>query len=388
MTKPSQTPNQNFPDNVLYQADNLDILRGMNSETVDLIATDPPFNTRQVRSGAAGAYPDKWKWGSPDRSPNEVDPKWLEQIKETNPPLAQVIQTAGSCHSQDMAAFICFLGIRLIEMHRVLKPTGSLYIHCDQNANSYIRLALDAIFSATNLRNEIAWRRYGSHNDAKNYGRVYDTILYYTKRGKATWNGIWQDLNQGYVQKTYRHHDQRGRYRTAPLHTGGLSGRGYRYEFRGYNREWRYPGQRMQQLEAEDRIRQGRDGQGIPERKVYLHENKGKPISNFWDDVPALTGQNEERTGAPDQKPLALYERMILASSNQGDLVLDPFAGSGTTLIAAQKNGRRWVGIDRRADTRLHLLTRLKRIQPQAKHEFHFRTTAPTRSLSATEIMD
>ena len=147
---------QNFPDNTVYELDNLDVLRGMNSETVDLIATDPPFNTKRNRSGSAGFYVDKWKWGDEGKLPdqwacNEVHPIWLEEIKDQNPALYEVIEAAAACHGDDIAAFLCFLSVRLLEMNRVLKPTGSLYLHCDHTANAYIRMALDAIFGAKNF---------------------------------------------------------------------------------------------------------------------------------------------------------------------------------------------------------------------------------------------
>ena len=148
---------QNFPDNTIYELDNLDVLRGMNSGTVDLIATDPPFNTKRNRSGTAGFYVDNWKWGNTGILPdqwawNEVHPLWLEEIKDDNRALFEVIEAAGHCHGQDIAAFLCFLSVRILEMHRVLKPTGSLYLHCDHTANAYIRMALDAIFGAKNFQ--------------------------------------------------------------------------------------------------------------------------------------------------------------------------------------------------------------------------------------------
>ena len=396
---------QNFPDSTIYELDNLDVLRGMNSETVDLIATDPPFNTRQNRSGTAGHYVDSWKWGDTGKLPdqwawNEVHPIWLEEIRDDNPALFEAIETAAHCHGQDIAAFLCFLSVRLLEMHRILKPTGSLYLHCDHTANAYIRLALDAIFGAKNFRNEIVWRRYGSHNDAsRRYGRVHDTILFYSKSQHYTWTDPRENLEEEYVTKTYRNQDERGVYRTAPLHAGGLSGGGYDFEFHKFKRTWRYSKTRMKELEADNRIRRGRDGKGVPERKVYLHESKGMPMSDWWDDIKALTGQNKERTGFPDQKPLALYERILLASSNEGDLVLDPFAGSATTLIAAQNNGRRWVGIDRLPDSSFHLVCRILGIRAKeaeemrqrpdladwlnsqlAQHKSHFRTEPPVRT--------
>ena len=160
---------QNFPDNTIYELDNLDVLRGMNSETVDLIATDPPFNTKRNRAGSAGFYVDNWKWGDTGKLPdqwawNEVHPVWLDEIRDDNRALFEVIEAAGHCHGDNIAAFLCFLSVRLLEMHRILKPTGSLYLHCDHIANAYIRMALDAIFGAKNFRNEIVWCYTGPSN--------------------------------------------------------------------------------------------------------------------------------------------------------------------------------------------------------------------------------
>ena len=185
---------QNFQDNTIYELDNLDVLRGMNSETIDLIATDPPFNTRQNRSGTAGHYVDNWKWGDTGKLPdqwawNEVHPVWLDEIKDENPNLYEVIETTEHCHGQDIAAFLCFLSIRLLEMYRVLKPTGSIYLHCDHTANAYIRLAMDAIFGAKNFRNEIVWKRATAHSDAGRYGNISDAIMFYGKTRETTWNG-------------------------------------------------------------------------------------------------------------------------------------------------------------------------------------------------------
>ena len=163
---------QNFPDNTIYELDNLDVLRGMNSETVDLIATDPPFNTRRNRAGTAGFYVDNWKWGDTGKLPdqwawNEVHPIWLEEIRDENPALYEVIEATEHCHGKDIAAFLCFLSVRLLEMHRVLKPTGSIYLHCDHTANAYIRMAMDAIFGARNFRNEITWERTRGRSDGR-----------------------------------------------------------------------------------------------------------------------------------------------------------------------------------------------------------------------------
>ena len=193
---------QNFPDNTLYELDNLPVLRGMNSETVDLIATDPPFNTKRNRSGTAGFYEDTWKWGDPNKRPdqwkwNEVHPKWLEEIKDNEPALYQVIEAARVCHDEGIAAFLCFLSVRLLECRRILKPTGSIYLHCDHNANSYIRMSMDAIFGKNNFRNEIVWHYYNvASTSRKSFGRKHDTILFYSKSKTTSFS--WDDMREPY----------------------------------------------------------------------------------------------------------------------------------------------------------------------------------------------
>ena len=404
---------QNFPDNIIYELDNLDVLRGMNSETVDLIATDPPFNTRQNRSGAAGHYVDNWKWGDTGKPPNqwawnEVRPIWLEQIRDDNRTLYEVIVAAGYCHSQNIAAFLCFLSVRLLEMHRILKSTGSLYLHCDHAANAYIRLALDATFGAKNFRNEIVWvRNVTRKGDMKKaLGHDTDNIFRYSKGNNLTWNkeAVTKPYNlQNLSEKTrrqYNKQDHDGRlWRLTEItdpHQNPESS--CTYEVMGVTRTWRWTKDRMKREINSGRIIQISPG-NVPRYKRYLDEQKGLYLNNVWGDIPNLTGTTSERTGFPDQKPLALYERILLASSNEGDLVLDPFAGSATTLIAAQNNGPRWVGIDRLPDSSFHLVCRMLGIRAKeaeeirqrtdladwlnsqlAQHKSHFRTEPPVRT--------
>ena len=299
----------NFPDNVLYHSDNLEVLRGMNSETVDLIATDPPFNTQRNRSGTAGFYVDNWRWGDTDVLPdswkwNEVHPIWLEQIKDDNPALCEVIEAAQYSHSDDLAAFLCFLSVRMIECHRILKPTGSLYLHCDHSAGHYIKLCLDAIFGAKNFRNEIVWAYTRARPAGKQFARLHDTIFYYSKSNKE-----WT-FNKHLMQ--------------VPLSAEAL---------------------KVKKIVRKDGT-------------VWERKRDTKDMADWWPDVNLATG-SKERTGSPDQKPLKLYERIILASSNEGDLVLDPFAGCATTLIASKNNNRRFVGIDRRKDFLFHVVCRM-----------------------------
>ena len=294
---------QNFPSNTIYELDNLDVLRGMNSETVDLIATDPPFNTKRNRAGTAGFYVDNWKWGDTGKLPdqwawNEVHPIWLDEIRDDNPALFEVIEAAEHCHGPDIAAFLCFLSVRLLEMHRILKPTGSLYLHCDHTANAYIRMALDAIFEAKNFQNEIVWYYSGGGASKKRFARKHDTIFFYSKSKDWIFN----------VDAVRTEH----KWTSGQLRADG-SNRNY-------------------------------EGGKIPDDIIEMH---------------SIMPWAHERTGSPDQKPLALYERIVLASSNEGDLVLDPFAGCATTIMAAKNNGRRWVGIDRRPDARHHVVCRM-----------------------------
>ena len=341
---------KNFRNRTLYHGDNLEFLRGINSETIDLVATDPPFNKGRdfhatPDSLAAGArFHDRWSWEK------DVEGEWIDQIKTDWPAVQEVIDAANHTWGEDMGAFLCYMGVRLMEMHRLLKPTGSLYLHCDDTASAYLTMLLDAIFGRRNRRAIVTWKRYGSHNDASGYGRVCDVLLYYVKQdGEHTWNGAFIDLDEEYVQKTYRMDDGdgRGRYRTGPLHaSAGHSGGGYDYTFRGYTRTWRYPQGGMRKLEQDGRIYQGRGGKGVPQRKIYLADSKGRPVGNLWDDIDGLNSGNEESTGYPTQKPVDLYRRIILASSNEGDMVLDPFCGCATTLIAAEQTQREWIGMD------------------------------------------
>ena len=382
------TTRQNFKNRTLFHGDNLDFLRGMNSETVDLIATDPPFNKNRdfhatpdsLTKGAR--FVDRWRWDE------DVHPEWVDQIKDDWPGVHSVVEAARMASGDDMAAFLCWLGVRLVEMRRVLKPTGSIYLHIDHTAHAWTKALMDAVFGRKQFRNEIVWRRYGSHNDSGRFGHVHDTLLAYGRNHAPTWNGQWKPLDAEYVEKAYRHNDARGRYRTGPLHSGGLSGGGYKYEFRGYTRAWRYPPESMNRLESEDRIHQARGGQGIPERKIYLDDSRGVPVPDLWDDIGALTGKNNERVGYPTQKPLALYERIIKASSNPGDMVLDPFAGCATTCVAAERLDRQWVGMDIWQGAHGIVVQRLqdnRQLLREPNPEVHYETAIPTRTDEATQ---
>ncbi len=264
----------------LYQGDNLTFLQQLPDASIHLIATDPPFNkNRDFYSAAADAgFRDKWSWDA------DVQPDWIESIRAEAAALWAVIETARIAHSQSMSAYLCWLGIRLLEMRRVLRADGSLYLHIDGAAQAYVKLLLDALFGADNCRNEIVWLYKTGGVSKRWFSRKHDTILFYSKSQAYTFH-----LQR---EKSYLRH---------------------KYGFAN--------------IEIEQ------DAQGYF-RRVAMRD--------VWD-IPALRGNQAEATGYPTQKPLALYERIISASSNPGDIVLDPFCGSGTTAVAAERLGRRWL---------------------------------------------
>ena len=251
-----------------------------------------------------------------------------------------------------MMAYLVMMAPRLVELHRGLKPTGSLYLHCDPTASHYLKILLDAVFGKQNFRNELVWKRTSAHSDvsqgARHMGRIHDTILRYSKGAVPNWNTVYVPYDREYIDSVYRYTDESGRrYQTQPLHAAKAGG-DTRYEWNGRlpppGRYWAYSRENMERLDAENRIAYSRTG--TPRYKIYLDESPGKPLQDIWDDVPPVHVKPKERLGYPTQKPEALLERIISASSNEGDVVLDPFCGCGTAVAAAQKLGRKWLGID------------------------------------------
>ena len=236
----------------LFTGDNLYILRGMNSESVDLFYLDPLFNSNAnyaapIGSEAAGAaFKDTWTL-------DDVDAEWHGQIADEHPGLYKIIDAAGASHSKGMQAYLIMMGVRLVEMQRILKPTGSIYLHCDDTASHYLKALMDCVFLPKSFRNEIVWKRYGSHNDAKRWGRVSDTILFYAMPD-AVWNPVHIPHDEAQIEKYYRNSDDRGRYTTSPLHARTLSGGGYQYTWKGISDVWKFPKERLDALEAENRI--------------------------------------------------------------------------------------------------------------------------------------
>lgn len=345
--------------NALWYGDNLDVLRErIATESVDLIYLDPPFNSNRsynvLFGGSHGddaaaqieAFDDTWTWTP------ETDQLYVELLSGGAPGrVADALQAMhGLVGEGEVMAYLVMMAARLVELHRVLKPTGSLYLHCDPTASHYLKILMDAIFGPTNFRNEIIWKRSSAHSDggqgARHYGRITDTILFYGKGPGGTWNQQFQPYDQEYIDRDYRRMDPDGRrYRISDLSGPGGAAKGNpSYEVMGVTRYWRYSKERMAELIAEGRIVQTRPG-AVPQYKRYLDEMPGVPIQNLWTDI-SLNNRSKERLGYPTQKPQALLERILLTSSNEGDVVLDPFCGCGTTIAAAQALGRRWIGID------------------------------------------
>ncbi len=334
-------PAPNFASGTVWTGDNLPVMRGMNDACVDLIYLDPPFNSNKhyeapIGSKAAGAaFKDAWTL-------DDVDVCEHGELADRNPAAYSVIEAARQAHGKGMQSYCIMMAVRLLEMRRVLKPSGSIYLHCDPTASHYLKLLMDGIFGRARFRNEVVWQRYGSHNDAGRYGRVTDALLFYAGPG-ATWTSPRLPLSEDDIARRYTNSDERGPYTTSPLHARTLTGGGYRYTWKGIADVWKFPPERVEELEREGRIHWPKKGR-MPRRKVYLSENPGKPLSNLWADISIASAK--ERVGYPTQKPLALLDRIITASSNPGDMVLDPFAGCATACVSADRLQRQWAGID------------------------------------------
>ena len=337
----------NFVDKTIWTGDNLDILRGLNSESVDLIYLDPPFNSNRnyaapVGSRAAGAaFKDTWTL-------SDLDTAWMGLIADEQPAMYKVIETAGLTHGKGMQSYLCMMAVRLVEMRRVLKDTGSVYLHCDPTAGHYLKMLMDSIFGAGNFRSEITWRRTSAKGLAfKGYPNNADILLYYTKTDAFTWERPFRPHDQDYVDKFYRYvePETERRYRLDNLSNPNRDRPNLTYEFLGVTRVWRWTKERMQAAYENGLVIQKRPG-SVPALKRYLDEMKGTPVDTIWSDISPIQAKSKEGTGYPTQKPLALLERIISASSNPGDVVLDPFCGCATACVAAEKLGRKWVGID------------------------------------------
>lgn len=359
----------NFENRTIFHGDNLEFLRGLNSESVDLIATDPPFNKSKDfhatpdRLAAGASFTDRWRWE------HDVQQEWVDALTDDWRPVMDFINGVKASGSADMAAFLCWLGVRLLECRRILKPTGSLYLHIDHTAHAYAKVLLDGIFGRENFRNEIVWKRTNAPT-ASDYqlGCVHDTLLFYAKSDLVTVNPVFIPYTDAYVKQNYRFKDSRGPFQPTPLTakgtTKGSSGQAWRgIDITAKGLHWvvpkaipsgvAYPAgfagmsslEKLDWLDHEDLIYWPPKG-NMPRFKRYLTTSDGTRASDLVVDIAGVQGASKENSGYPTQKPLALYERIIMASSNEGDVVLDPHCGCATTPIAAERLGRQWIGMD------------------------------------------
>jgi len=309
--------------NTLYTNDNLFILNGLNSSLVDLIYLDPPFNSKRfysapIGSKAAGtSFKDMWTW-------DDVNEEYLNTLAEKYPALSTYIASVGAIHSDAMKAYLTYMAQRIIEMHRVLKDTGSLYLHCDPTASHYLKVLLDEIFGRDNFKNEIIWYYRRWTGNAKKFQSLHDIILFYTKSDKYTFNELFRQATEGQIKKHAKGWD-----RNSVI----------------------IDGRRQPQLiiydknKVKDAVKNGTLDLSVFAR-IIENDNLETKESDVWTDINILNSQSKERTGYPTQKPLSLLRRIIKSSSNDGDIVFDPFCGCATTCVAAQQLGRKWIGID------------------------------------------
>jgi site-specific DNA-methyltransferase (adenine-specific) len=349
--------------NRLLFGDNLKWLRDPKlfpDASVDLVYLDPPFNSNadynvlfREASGEASqaqfhAFTDTWNWADAAQT--------YAEFVDTCPNTA-VVEMVEALHqflkNSPMMAYLAMMAPRLVELHRVIKSTGSLYLHCDPTASHYLRMLLDGIFGAPNFRNEIIWKRTSAHaNVEQKYGSIHDCILFYSAGDTIKWNQQYTPYSEEYLETFFDHTDEKGRkyFRRDLTASMAHASSGQLYEWKGIrpppSRCWAKTKANMDELEAKGRIHWPKKKGGMPRLKVYPEDVPGVPVQDIWTDVKTMHNLSSERLGYPTQKPQALLERIIEVSTNKGDIVLDPFCGCGTTIHAAQKLGRQWIGID------------------------------------------
>ncbi len=342
--------------NKLYYGDNLEVLRKyIKDESIDLCYIDPPFNSKRNYNqiynnlgkedqAQAQAFVDTWTW---DNHANEA----LEEIqsnyqgKFTSQTIDLIDGLTKVLGKGSLLAYLVSMTLRIVEIHRVLKSTGSFYLHCDPTASHYLKIVLDTIFCSQggDYIAEITWERTSAHSDSKTFANTTDVIFLYSKR-ILMFNQQFKPYSEEYLKKYYKHQDGKGRFLDRDLTAGGLSGGGYNYDWKGIKKLWRCPIETMQKYEEQNKLYYTRNG--TPRLKQYLEEMPGVPLTNLWNDIPPINSQASEKLGYPTQKPEALLERIIKASSNKGDIILDAYCGCGTTIAVAERLERNWIGID------------------------------------------
>jgi site-specific DNA-methyltransferase (adenine-specific) len=346
--------------NQLYFGDNLKILREyVPDASVDLIYLDPPFNSSATynvlfkeKSGEESAaqitaFEDTWQWSK------DAEAVYREIVESGPRKLADLMQALlAFLGRNDMMAYLVMMAIRLVELHRVLKPTGSIYLHCDPTASHYLKLVLDAVFGPDHFSNEIIWKRTTAHSGAQKFAPVHDVLFYFVKSHERVWNTARVDYADEYLDKYYRYDDGDGRlYWRNSLTAAGVRHGSSGKPWKGINvtatgQHWKFTIEKLDALDAAGRIYWPPGGKGFPQIKRYRDELKGVAVGDIWTDIDRINQVAAERLGYPTQKPEALLERIIRASSNEGDVVLDPFCGCGTAIAVAERLKRRWIGID------------------------------------------
>ena len=391
-------------------------MRKFPDDCIDLIATDPPFNSKrdyfvpyrdergQEPDTLIRAFTDTWTWGE------AAEEAYGELIVEVGGQIGDTVQGMRQfLNETPMMAYLVMMAIRIVEMNRILKPTGSFYLHCDSASSHYLKIVLDAVFGASNFRNEIVWQRTSAHNDGNRFGRVHDIILSYSKSSQPLWNPVYTEHDPEYVKKFYRHEDERGRYQVDNLTgagtTQGESGQSWRgVDPTAVSRHWAIPHrnswpegveppenyeslsvhEKLDVLDANGLIYWPPTGR-VPRFKRYLSTSKGRRVHDVITDINPLSGQSKERTGYPTQKPIELYKRIVAASSNEGDLILDPFCGCGTTLMASEALNRHWIGIDLTYLATGAVRLQIERLFPQLRNEITI-TGTPENAEQALEL--
>ena len=375
----------NWQNQTIWTGDNLDVMRGMNSESVDLIYLDPPFNSKHdyaapIGSKAAGAA-FKDTWGLED-----VNLAWHGQIKHEHPGLYDLLNATRLIHGDSMMSYLIYMSVRIMEMRRLLKPTSAIYLHCDPTAGHYLKLLMDSIFGKDNFRNEIVWRRTGSHNSADRFGPIHDVLFFYARSPEYKHKPVFTPYLNGHVETYFKRTDERGQYWTNSIHGSGVrygvSGKPWRgYDPTAVGRHWAVPSELVLEFGIDPDLPQHKkldalyelgmidlpkgSGQALPTYRQYLASSPGQLLQDIWAYQPHTKGclygtkdgidedvrwiprrDTKERTKYPTQKPLTLIRRILEASSKLGDTVLDPFCGCATTCVAAQQKQRQWIGID------------------------------------------
>jgi site-specific DNA-methyltransferase (adenine-specific) len=344
--------------NKLFFGDNLQILRDyIADESVDLTYLDPPFNSAanynvlfvekggEQSAAQITAFEDTWHWSQ------ESEATYHDIVTTASDSLSTLVQALRNfLGTSDMMAYLIMMSPRLMELHRVLKDTGSIYLHCDPTASHYLKLIMDAIFSPTNFRNEIVWKRTSGHNDARRrFGDQSDSILFYSKGAIYTFNPPFAPYTQSYITSHYSSVDKDGRHYTTRDLRSPSPRPNLTYDYKGYKPHpngWSVSLEKMKELDAAGLLHFPESKDGRIRLRRYLDEMPGMPIGNVWEDIPPINSQAQERLGYPTQKPETLLERIIKASSNEGAVILDSFSGCGTSINVAERLHRRWIGID------------------------------------------